>query len=161
MRRAHAVHPLAAVQSEYSLFARDPETNGVLDTCRELGIGFVPYSPLGRGFLSGEITSVDDLARDDVRLTLPWFSPANIAHNVRVVQTLRRLAEAKGASTSQLALAWVIAQDTSTPRAPTASQPAPATHSPKASPPPVDSGDLSGCQCSRLRASPGLHPAGR
>jgi len=84
----------------------------VLTACRELGIGFVPYSPLGRGFLSGEITSVDDLAPDDARRNLPWFSAENIARNVAIVETLSQLAQQRGVSTSQLALAWVIAQDT-------------------------------------------------
>ena len=112
IRRAHAVHPIAAVQSEYSLFARGPETDGVLATCRELGIGFVPYSPLGRGFLSGEITSVDDLPAGDARRGLPWFSAENIAHNVAVVGVLEQIAASRGVTTSQLALAWLIAQDT-------------------------------------------------
>jgi aryl-alcohol dehydrogenase-like predicted oxidoreductase len=105
IRRAHAVHPITAVQSEYSLFARGPEHDGVLATCRELGIGFVPYSPLGRGFLSGEITSVDDLAPDDARRNLPWFSTENIARNVAIVDTLTQLAQLRGITTSQLALA--------------------------------------------------------
>jgi len=112
IRRAHAVHPITAVQSEYSLFARGPEHDDVLATCRELGIGFVPYSPLGRGFLSGEITTVDDLAPDDARRNLPWFSADNIARNVAIVRTLTELARLRGVTTSQLALAWVIAQDT-------------------------------------------------
>ncbi|WNV90023.1 aldo/keto reductase [Umezawaea sp. Da 62-37] len=112
IRRAHLIHPITAVQSEYSLFARGPELDGVLRTCRELGIGFVPYSPLGRGFLTGEITSVDDLAPDDARRGLPWFSPENIARNVAVVEVLKSLARAKGVTASQLALAWVLAQDT-------------------------------------------------
>jgi len=112
IRRGHAVHPITAVQSEYSLFARGPEHDDVLATCRELGIGFVPYSPLGRGFLSGEITTVDDLAPDDARRNLPWFSAENIARNVAIVETLTQLAQRRGFTTSQLALAWVIAQDT-------------------------------------------------
>jgi aryl-alcohol dehydrogenase-like predicted oxidoreductase len=112
IRRAHAVHPITAVQSEYSLFARGPEHDGVLVTCRELGIGFVPYSPLGRGLLSGEITSPDKLAADDVRRRLPWFSPENIALNVALVARLRERAEAKAVTPGQLALAWVIARDT-------------------------------------------------
>jgi aryl-alcohol dehydrogenase-like predicted oxidoreductase len=112
IRRAHAVHPITAVQSEYSLFARGPEHDDVLVTCRELGIGFVPYAPLGRGLLSGEITSPDNLAADDVRRRLPWFSPENIALNVALVAKLRERAEEKAATPSQLALAWVIAQDT-------------------------------------------------
>ncbi|SNT54019.1 Predicted oxidoreductase [Streptosporangium subroseum] len=110
IRRAHAVHPLAAVQSEYSLFSREPENNGVLETLRELGIGFVAFSPLGRGFLSGQITRVDDLDLDDARRHLPRFSPENIAKNLAVVDDLRELATAKGVTPSQLALAWVMAQ---------------------------------------------------
>jgi len=112
IRRAHAVHPITAVQSEYSLFARGPEHDDVLRTCRELGIGFVPYSPLGRGFLSGEITSPESLAPDDARRQLPWFSPENIVANLALVAKLRERAEAKAVTPGQLALAWVIAQDT-------------------------------------------------
>ncbi|AWS42862.1 aldo/keto reductase [Streptosporangium sp. 'caverna'] len=110
IRRAHAVHPLAAVQSEYSLFSREPEDNGVLETLHELGIGFVAFSPLGRGFLSGQITRVDDLDLDDARRHLPRFSPENIAKNLTVVDDLKELATAKGVTPSQLALAWVMAQ---------------------------------------------------
>jgi aryl-alcohol dehydrogenase-like predicted oxidoreductase len=110
IRRAHAVHPLTAIQSEYSLFERGPEEDGVLDTVRELGIGFVAFSPLGRGFLSGEIKSVDDLDADDARRYLPRFSPENIAKNLTVVDKVRELADAKGVTPSQLALAWVINQ---------------------------------------------------
>lgn len=112
IRRAHAVHPIAAVQSEYSLFARGPEQDGVLETCHELGITFVPYSPLGRGFLSGRIRSTDDLAPDDARRGLPWFSAANIAHNVAVVQVLERIAAAREVTTGQLALAWLVSRGT-------------------------------------------------
>jgi len=115
IRRAHVIHPITAVQSEYSLFARGPEHDGVLQTCRELGIGFVPYSPLGRGFLTGEITSVSDLAEDDARRNLPWFSPENIAANVAVVDVLKDLAAEKDVTPAQLALAWVHAQDNTTP----------------------------------------------
>lgn len=110
IRRAHAAFPITAVQSEYSLFERGVETNGVLDTVRELGIGFVAFSPLGRGFLSGKITSVDDLAVDDARRNLPRFSPENIAANNQVVEKLQKMASEKGVTASQLALAWVIAQ---------------------------------------------------
>ncbi|MDH2430195.1 aldo/keto reductase [Sphaerisporangium sp. TRM90804] len=110
IRRAHAVHPLTAVQTEYSLFTRDVEENGVLDAVRELGIGFVAYSPLGRGFLTGTIRSVDDLADDDRRRVTPRFQGGNFARNLAVVDRIRVLAEAKGVTSSQLALAWVLAQ---------------------------------------------------
>ncbi|WP_214410858.1 aldo/keto reductase [Sphaerisporangium fuscum] len=111
IRRAHAVHPLAAVQTEYSLFTRDVEGDGVLATTRELGIGFVAYSPLGRGFLTGTIRSVDDLPEDDRRrFFFPRFQGDNFARNLAVVDCLRVLADAKGVTSSQLALAWVLAQ---------------------------------------------------
>ncbi|HEY6631216.1 MAG TPA: aldo/keto reductase [Rhizobiaceae bacterium] len=109
IRRAHAVHPIAAVQSEYSLWTRDPE-NGVLDVCRELGIGFVPFSPLGRGFLAGAIKSADQLGADDFRRGLPRFEEENIQRNLAVVARLERLAAEKGRTAAQLALAWVLAQ---------------------------------------------------
>lgn len=111
VRRAHAAFPLTAVQSEYSLFERDAEHNGVLDTLRELGIGFVAFSPLGRGFLSGRITAVDDLDPTDARRNLPRFSQANIDTNLRIVDKLRELAAQRDADVAQLALAWVISQD--------------------------------------------------
>lgn len=111
IRRAHAVHPLTAVQSEYSLWTRDPEENGVLETCRALGIGFVPYSPLGRGFLTGELKSPDDFAPDDYRRHSPRFQGENFTRNLRLVDTLREMAAARGVTASQLALAWVLAQD--------------------------------------------------
>ncbi|MFJ5898811.1 aldo/keto reductase [Streptomyces sp. NPDC093064] len=107
IRRAHAVHPLTAVQTEYSLFERDIEHNGVLDTLRELEIGLVAYSPLGRGFLSGAITSPDDFAEDDWRRTDPRFQGENFDHNLDVVREVRRIASAKDVTPSQLALAWV------------------------------------------------------
>ncbi|WP_327431275.1 MULTISPECIES: aldo/keto reductase [unclassified Streptomyces] len=107
IRRAHAVHPLAAVQTEYSLFERDIEHNGVRDTLRELGIGLVAYSPLGRGFLSGAITSPDDFAEDDWRRTDPRFQGENFDRNLDVVGEVRRIASAKDVTPSQLALAWV------------------------------------------------------
>ncbi|MBB3677521.1 aldo/keto reductase [Modestobacter versicolor] len=110
IRRAHATHPLSAVQTEWSLFTRDVEDNGVLATVRELGIGFVPYSPLGRGFLSGKIRSVDDFAEDDFRRSSPRFQGENFAKNLEVLDRVVALAEAKGVTPTQLALAWVLAQ---------------------------------------------------
>jgi aryl-alcohol dehydrogenase-like predicted oxidoreductase len=110
IRRAHAVHPLTALQSEYSLFTRDVEYNGVLETVRELGIGFVAFSPLGRGFLAGKITRPDDLAADDARRRLPRFSQENITANLAVVDKVTRLAGTKGVTPSQLALAWLLAR---------------------------------------------------
>jgi aryl-alcohol dehydrogenase-like predicted oxidoreductase len=109
IRKAHAVHPISAVQSEYSLWTRDPE-NGVLDVCRELGIGFVPFSPLGRGFLAGAIKSADQFGKDDFRRSLPRFDEENIRRNLAVVAKLEGLAAAKGRTAAQLALAWVLAQ---------------------------------------------------
>lgn len=110
IRRAHAVHPLTAVQTEYSLFERGLEDNGVRAALDELGIGLVAYSPLGRGFLSGAITSPDDFAEDDFRRTDPRFQGENFARNLAVVDAVRRLAEAKSVTPSQLALAWVLRQ---------------------------------------------------
>ena len=109
MRRACAVHPIAALQSEYSLWSRDPEDE-ILATCRELGIGFVAYSPLGRGFLTGQITRFEDLADDDYRRFSPRFQGDNFAKNLDLVERIRAMAAAKGCSPSQLALAWVTAQ---------------------------------------------------
>jgi aryl-alcohol dehydrogenase-like predicted oxidoreductase len=109
LRRAHAVHPIAALQSEYSLWTRDPEGD-ILDTCRELGIGFVPFSPLGRGFLTGTIQKPEDLGATDFRRSLPRFSEENMAANARLVQLLEEMAAAKGVTAAQLALAWVIHQ---------------------------------------------------
>jgi aryl-alcohol dehydrogenase-like predicted oxidoreductase len=109
IRRAHGVHPIAAVQSEYSLWFRDPE-RAVLPLCRELGIGFVPFSPLGRGFLSGRVVGTDDLATDDLRRRLPRFQGDNLRHNRALVQNLERLAESRGCAPSQLALAWLLAR---------------------------------------------------
>lgn len=110
VRRAHAVHPLAAVQTEYSLFERGIEQDGVLDTLRERGIGLVAYSPLGRGFLSGAVTSPDDFAADDFRRTDPRFQGENFDRNLAVVDQVRRLAAEKGVTPSQLALAWTLRQ---------------------------------------------------
>jgi aryl-alcohol dehydrogenase-like predicted oxidoreductase len=109
IRRAHATHPVTAVQSEYSLFTRDPE-EAVLPTCRELGIGFVPYSPLGRGVLSGAVTSAEEFASDDFRGRTPRFQGENLAHNLELVARLSAVADRKGCSPAQLALAWVLAQ---------------------------------------------------
>ncbi len=109
IRRAYKVHPIAALQSEYSLWTRDPE-DGILDVCRELGIGFVPYSPLGRGFLAGQIKSFDALAPDDYRRNSPRFQGENFDKNLELVKHIERLASEKGCTSSQLALAWVLAQ---------------------------------------------------
>jgi aryl-alcohol dehydrogenase-like predicted oxidoreductase len=109
IRRAAAVHTITALQSEYSLFSRDVEDD-VLATCRELGIGFVPYSPLGRGFLTGEIKRFEDLAEDDFRRHSPRFQGANFDKNLRLVERIGELAAEKGVTKSQLALAWVLAQ---------------------------------------------------
>jgi len=103
-------HPIAALQSEYSLFSRDVEGD-IQNTCKELGITFVAYSPLGRGFLSGQIKSIDDLAPDDFRRMAPRFQAENFQKNVDLVKKIEELAAKKGCSTSQLALAWVLAQD--------------------------------------------------
>ncbi|MER6437930.1 MULTISPECIES: aldo/keto reductase [unclassified Streptomyces] len=110
IRRAHAVHPLAAVQTEYSLSTRDVEANGVLATVRELGIGFVGYSPLGRGLLTGRIRSLDGLAEHDFRRIAPRFQQGNLDQNLHVVEQLQHLAASKGITAGQLALAWVLAQ---------------------------------------------------
>jgi aryl-alcohol dehydrogenase-like predicted oxidoreductase len=109
IRRAHAVHEIAALQSEYSLWSRDPEAD-VLPVCRELGIGFVPYSPLGRGFLTGKITKTDDLDPADFRRRVPRFAEGALTRNLPLVETLRRLAEARNATPAQLALAWLLHQ---------------------------------------------------
>jgi aryl-alcohol dehydrogenase-like predicted oxidoreductase len=109
IRRAHAVHPITAVQTEYSLWSRDPESE-ILPTCRELGIGFVPYSPLGRGFLSGTFTSTDELAPDDFRRTVPRWSGENLDANLKLVAKLKEIADEKAITPAQLAIAWVLAQ---------------------------------------------------
>jgi aryl-alcohol dehydrogenase-like predicted oxidoreductase len=109
LRRAVKVHPIAALQTEYSLWTRDPE-DGILATCRELGIGFVAYSPLGRGFLTGQFKSPDDFARDDFRRFNPRFQGENFQKNLDLVKHIEALAKAKGCTPSQLALAWVMAQ---------------------------------------------------
>jgi aryl-alcohol dehydrogenase-like predicted oxidoreductase len=109
IRRADAVHPVTAVQSEYSLWTRDPEA-GVLSTCRELGIGFVPYSPLGRGFLAGRFSSTDDLDENDFRRNGPRFSAENLDANLRLAAKVKEIAAEKGVTAAQLAIAWVLAR---------------------------------------------------
>lgn len=110
IRRAHAVHPITALQTEYSLWSRDPE-DGILATCAELGIAFVAYSPLGRGFLSGQIRSLADLAPNDYRRTSPRFAGDNFDRNLKLVDRLQDLARARGVTASQLALAWLLARE--------------------------------------------------
>jgi aryl-alcohol dehydrogenase-like predicted oxidoreductase len=107
VRRAASVHPIAALQTEYSLWTRDVEEDA-LPVCRELGIGFVPYSPLGRGFLTGAITRPDDLAADDWRRQTPRFQADNIAFNLRLVNAVKEMAERRGCTAAQLALAWLL-----------------------------------------------------
>jgi aryl-alcohol dehydrogenase-like predicted oxidoreductase len=109
IRRACAVHPISALQNEYSLWTRDPE-EGVLATCRELGVGLVAYSPLGRGFLTGEIKAFEDLAQDDYRRFQPRFQGENFQRNLDLVARVREIADEKGVTPAQLALAWVLAQ---------------------------------------------------
>ncbi|HVG34133.1 MAG TPA: aldo/keto reductase [Pyrinomonadaceae bacterium] len=109
IRRAHKVHPIAALQSEYSLWTRDIEAE-ILPTCRELGVAFVAYSPLGRGFLTGEFKSPADLAEDDRRHMFPRFQGENFEQNLRLVERVREIAASKGCKPAQLALAWVLAQ---------------------------------------------------
>lgn len=110
IERAHKTHPITAVQTEYSLWTRDVETNGVLDTVRRLGIGFVPYSPLGRGFLTGAIKSPDNFEEGDFRKSNPRFMGENFKKNLDIVRKLQQLAKDKGCTSSQLALAWVLAK---------------------------------------------------
>jgi aryl-alcohol dehydrogenase-like predicted oxidoreductase len=109
IRRAHAVHPIAALQTEYSLWSREPEGE-LLNTVRELGIGFVPYAPLGRGFLTGQIKSADDLDPDDYRRNTPRFQGENFQKNLDLVREIEAMAREKGCTPAQLALAWVLAQ---------------------------------------------------
>jgi aryl-alcohol dehydrogenase-like predicted oxidoreductase len=109
IRRAHQVHPISALQSEYSLWSRDPE-GSILPTLRELKIGFVPYSPLGRGFLSGKISSPNDFAPDDFRRTQPRFTGENFYQNLKLVDRIKEIAQNKGITPGQLALAWLLAQ---------------------------------------------------
>lgn len=110
IKRAHAVHPLTAVQTEYSLFERDVEEAGITDTLREMGIGFIAYSPLGRGFITGEITSPDDFPADDFRRSIPRFQGEQFYKNLDLVNAIKKLASEKNITPSQLALAWTIAQ---------------------------------------------------
>lgn len=110
LRKAHQVHPISALQTEYSLFEREPEVNGVLDTVKELGIGFVAYSPLGRGFITGDIKSPDDFPADDFRRYIPRFQGDNFYKNLELVKAIETLAAAKGITPSQLAMAWVFSK---------------------------------------------------
>src|SRR5215467_5726623 len=110
IRRAHATHPLAAVQTEYSLWTRDVETNGALDACKELGIGFIAYSPLGRGFLTGSIGGDEALTAKDVRLGMPRFQGENLRDNLKLLAGLKRVSAAEGRSPAQLALAWLLSR---------------------------------------------------
>ena len=110
LERAHKVHPISALQSEYSLWSRDQEDNGCLAACQRLGVTFVPYSPLGRGFLTGALKSPDDFAADDYRRFSPRFQGENFAKNLLLVDQVQRLAAEKGVTAGQLALAWVLAQ---------------------------------------------------
>jgi aryl-alcohol dehydrogenase-like predicted oxidoreductase len=109
IRKAHAVHPITALQSEYSLWTRDPE-HGVLDTCRELGIGLVAYSPLGRGFLAGRFSSPDELDDDDFRKHHPRFTGDNLERNQQLAETVKEIAGEKDCTPAQLALAWVLSR---------------------------------------------------
>ncbi|MBW4459149.1 MAG: aldo/keto reductase [Nodosilinea sp. WJT8-NPBG4] len=109
IRRAHAVHPISALQTEYSLWSREPEDE-ILPTVRELGIGFVPYSPLGRGFLTGAFQSIEDFAPDDYRRHAPRFQGENFAKNLALVDQVKAIAQEKGVTPAQLALAWLLAQ---------------------------------------------------
>jgi aryl-alcohol dehydrogenase-like predicted oxidoreductase len=109
LRRAFAVHPIAALQSEYSLWARDVETD-IFPVCRELGIGFVPYSPLGSGFLTGQIKSPDDFPENDLRRRIPRFQGENFIGNLKLVEIIRQIAAEKNCTPAQMALAWVLAQ---------------------------------------------------
>ncbi|MGH8176714.1 MAG: aldo/keto reductase [Steroidobacter sp.] len=110
LARAYAVHPIHALQSEYSLWTRDPEDNGVLEACQSLGIAFVAFSPLGRGFLTGAIRSPEDFEADDFRRNHPRFQGENFARNLQLVEELKRVAEDKGCTPAQLALAWMLAR---------------------------------------------------
>ena len=110
VRRAHAVQPVAALQNEYSLWTRGPETNGILEACEELGIGFVPYSPLGKGFLTGAMNENTKLSENDFRSLLPRFTPEAMKANKALVDLLKQIGERKKATPAQIALAWLLAQ---------------------------------------------------
>ena len=110
LRRAHAVHPISALQSEYSMWTRDPQTNGTLATCEELGVTFVAFSPLGRGFLTGTVRSAETLASDDLRRRLPRFQAENLARNTQLVDAVTQLANRRGCTPAQLALTWVLSR---------------------------------------------------
>jgi aryl-alcohol dehydrogenase-like predicted oxidoreductase len=110
LRRAHVVQPVTALQNEYSLWTRGPETNGILETCEELGIGFVPYSPLGKGFLTGAMSKETKISEDDFRKILPRFTPEAMEKNQELVDLLKRIAGQKNATPAQIALAWLLAQ---------------------------------------------------
>ena len=110
VKRAHAVHPITAVQTEYSLFERTVEERGVLETLKELGIGFVAYSPLGRGFLTGQIKTIEDLPEDDFRRAIPRFQEAYFHKNIELVRAIEAMAEEKSVNASQLAIAWIISK---------------------------------------------------
>lgn len=111
VRRAHAVQPVTALQNEYSLWTREPETNGILEACEELGIGFVPYSPLGKGFLTGAMKKDTKLGEGDFRNILPRFTPEALEKNQALVDLLKRIASEKKATPAQIALAWLLAQE--------------------------------------------------
>ncbi|WP_439557050.1 aldo/keto reductase [Dyadobacter sp.] len=111
LRKAHAIHPVTAVQTEYSLFEREPEVNGVLNATRELGVGFVAYSPLGRGFITGQIKSPDDFEENDFRRGIPRYQGENFYKNLDLLKEIESMAASKGITPSQLALAWVFAND--------------------------------------------------
>ena len=118
LRRAHAVQPVAALQNEYSLWTRGPETNGILKACDELGIGFVPYSPLGKGFLTGAMNKDTKLGEGDFRKTVPRFAPEAMEKNQALIELLKRVGAEKGATPAQIALAWLSHSDPTSRRSP-------------------------------------------